>query len=73
MVASVSLLVSIEWITGLTYASSSSVTRYVRSGAIFRGTYSLIVALPYFLLWKTYKKELFSFADLQDEVMPSGK
>jgi hypothetical protein len=69
----VSLLATIGWITGLTYASGSSVTRYVRSEAIFLGIYSLIVALPYFLLWKTYKKELFSFVSPQDEVVPSGK
>jgi len=31
------------------------------------------VALPYFLLWKTYSKALLSFVSAQDEVAASDK
>jgi hypothetical protein len=69
----VSLLVTIGWITELTYPSGNSIAYHVKSGATFVGAYSLIVALPYFLLWKTYKKALLSFVSAQDEVAASGK
>jgi hypothetical protein len=69
----VSLLVTIGWITEMTYASGNSIAHHVRSGATFVVTYSLIVALPCFLLWKTYKKALLSFVSAQDEVAASGK
>jgi hypothetical protein len=69
----VSLLLTIGWISQLTYASDNSVAHLLRSGAIFLGIYSLIVALPYFLVWKTYKKGLLSFVSAEDEVAVSGK
>jgi hypothetical protein len=37
------------------------------------GIYSLVVGLPYFLLWSAYKKSLLSFVSPQDEVLVSGK
>jgi uncharacterized membrane protein len=69
----VSLLVTIGWITQLTYASGNSIAYHVKSGTTFVGTYALIVVLPYFLLWKTYKKALLSFVSAQDEVAASDK
>jgi hypothetical protein len=44
----------------------------VRIGSIFLGIYSLVVGLPYFLLWKSYKKAIPSFVSAQDEVLVSG-
>jgi hypothetical protein len=69
----VSLLLTIGWITQLTYASDNSVAHLLRSGTIFLGIYSPVVALPYFLIWRTYKKGLLSFVSAEDEVVVSGK
>lgn len=35
--------------------------------------YSLVVGLPYFLLWTSYKKAFVSFVSAQDEVVVSGR
>jgi hypothetical protein len=56
----------------LTDASKNSRAHFVMTGAIFLGTYSLLVALPYFLLWRTFKKALLNFVSPQDEVAASG-
>jgi hypothetical protein len=40
----------------------------VRTSCIFFGIYSVVVGLPYFLLWRSYRKALFSFVSPQDEV-----
>jgi hypothetical protein len=69
----VSLLVTIGWITELTDASESSVAHSLRSGAIFLGIYSLVVAVPYVFLRRTFKKALLSFVSAQDEVVVPPK
>jgi hypothetical protein len=43
-----------------------------RSMGISLVLYGLLVGLPYFLLWRSYKKALSSFASAQDEVLISG-
>ena len=45
----------------------------LRSGGIFLGIYSLVVLLPYFLLWRSYKKALLTFVSAQDEIVVSGR
>ena len=45
----------------------------LRAMGISLGIYSLVVGLPYFLLWRSYKKSLLSFVSPQDEVLVSGK
>jgi hypothetical protein len=45
----------------------------LRSEGIYLGIYFLVVGLPYFLLWRSYKKALVSFVSAQDEVLVSGK
>ena len=45
----------------------------LRTVGISLGIYSLVVGVPYFLLWKSYKKALLGFASTQDEVLVSGK
>jgi hypothetical protein len=37
------------------------------------GVYLAVVAVPYFLLWRSYKKALVSFVSLEDEVLVSGR
>jgi hypothetical protein len=69
----VSLLLTVWWTTQLPYASENLVAHLLRSGAIFLGVYSLVVALPYVFLRRTYKKGILSFISAQDEVVVSGQ
>lgn len=69
----VSMLLTIGWTTELPYASEHLVARLLKSGAIFLGIYSLVVALPYVFLRRTYKKGILSFISAQDEVVVSGQ
>ena len=45
----------------------------LRTEGIYLGISLLIVGLPYFLLWRSYKKALLNFVSVQDEVLVSGK
>ena len=45
----------------------------LRTEGIYLGIYVLIVGVPYFSLWRTYKKLLLNFVSVQDEVLVSGK
>jgi len=69
----VSTLVTIWWITELTNSSDTSFPRIAKSGAIFLGVYSLVVAAPYIFLRRAYKRELLAFVSGQEEVAVSGK
>jgi hypothetical protein len=44
-----------------------------RNMGIALGVYCMVVGLPSFFLWKSYKKALPSFVSAQDEVMVSGQ
>jgi hypothetical protein len=44
----------------------------LRSIGISLGCYSVLVGLPYILLWSSYKKALSSFASPQDEISLAG-
>jgi hypothetical protein len=69
----VSTLVTIWWITALTSSPDTSIPRIAKSGAIFLGVYSLVVAAPYIFLRKAYKRELLAFVSGQEEVLVSAK
>jgi hypothetical protein len=45
----------------------------LRSVGISLGIYSLVVGVPYFLLWRSYRKAVLGFVSIQDEVLVSGK
>ena len=45
----------------------------LRYQGVFLGACSLVVAVPYWLLWRSYKKALSSFVSVQDEVTVSSK
>ena len=45
----------------------------LRAEGIYLGIYLLIVGLPYFLLWRSYKKALLNFVSVQDEVLGIGE
>jgi hypothetical protein len=40
---------------------------------VYMGIYSLVVLLPYFFVWRAYKKSLLFMVSPQDEVLVSGK
>jgi len=45
----------------------------LRTEGIYLGISFLIVGLPYFSLWRSYKKAFLNFVSVQDEVLVSGK
>jgi len=45
----------------------------LRAICVFAGVYSVIVILPLLLLWRSYKKERFSFVSAEDEVLVTSK
>jgi hypothetical protein len=51
----------------------SPATHILRTSGIYLGIYSVVVGLPYFLLWRSYKKALLEFVSVQNEVLVSGK
>jgi hypothetical protein len=61
-----------EWSRELVYALGRPAEHLLRDAGIFLGIYS-VVAFPYFLFWRTYKKAIFSFVSAQDEVAVSGR
>jgi hypothetical protein len=44
----------------------------LRTASIFLAIYTLLVGVPYFLLWRSYKKARLNFVSAQDEVLVSG-
>ncbi|SRR5216684_743180 len=44
----------------------------LRTVGIFLTIYTLLVGVPYFLLWRSYKKARSNFVSAQDEVLVSG-
>jgi hypothetical protein len=49
------------------------VEHVLRNMCISLGAYCLVVGVPYFLLWRSYKRELLGLVSVQDEVVVSGK
>jgi hypothetical protein len=45
----------------------------VRAMCISLGVYLLVVGVPNFLLWRSYKKAFVSFVSPEDEVLVSGR
>jgi hypothetical protein len=69
------MLVANAWSTFFTHLQSLGrpVEHMLRNMSISLGIYCLVVGVPYFLLWRSYKRELLSFVSVQDEVVVSGK
>jgi hypothetical protein len=62
-----------EWSRELSYALGRPAKHLLRTGGTFLGIYFLVVGVPYFFLWRTYKKAYLSFVSAQDQVLVSGK
>ena len=45
----------------------------LRAICVFAGVYSVVVLLPLLLLWRSYRKERFSFVSAEDEVSVTSK
>jgi hypothetical protein len=59
---------AITWGHDVAYAFERPAHHLVRTSCIFLGIYSVVVGLPYFFLWRSYRKALFNFVSPQDEV-----
>ena len=69
------MLVANAWSTFFNHIHSlgDPAAHLLRTMGTSLGVYSLVVGLPYFLLWRSYKKAFLSFVSAQDEVLVSGK
>jgi|ERR1700687_1427649 len=61
-------LLASEWSRELSYALGRPAEHLFRTAGISLGIYSLVVGIPYWLLWRSYKKAFLSFISPQDEV-----
>jgi len=62
-----------EWSRGIYRALGRPEAHLFRAMCISLGVYLVVVAVPYFLLWRSYKKALGSFVSHEDEVLVSGR
>jgi len=62
-----------EWSRELSYALGRPSAFLFRTVCIVLGIYFLVVAVPYWLLWRSYKKTFLSFVSVEDEVVVAGK
>jgi hypothetical protein len=62
-----------EWSRGIYRALGRPEAHLFRAMCISLGVYLVVVAVPYFLLWRSYKKALVSFVSFEDEVLVSGR
>jgi hypothetical protein len=66
------ILLSSAWSTFVNHILRKPEDHFARSMAVFIGTYCLVAGLPYWLLWRSFKKSIFTFVSAQDEVVVSG-
>jgi hypothetical protein len=66
------LLLASGWSHDLAYALGPPAMHVARTTAIFLGIYSVVVGVPYFLLWRSYKTSLATFVSPEDEVLLSS-
>jgi hypothetical protein len=62
-----------EWSRAIYRALGRPEAHFFRAMCISLGVYLVVVAVPYFLLWRSYKQALMSFVSLGDEVLVSGR
>jgi hypothetical protein len=58
-----------EWSRELSYALGRPAAHLFRTLGISVGIYSLVAGVPYFLLWRSYRKAFLRFISPQDEVL----
>jgi len=63
-----------EWSRGIYRAALGRPEAHLfKATCISLGVYFLVAGLPYFLLWRSYKKAFVSFVSPEDEVLVSGR
>jgi hypothetical protein len=67
------MLVASGWSHDLVNALGRPALHLPRTTAIFLGIYSVVVGIPYFLLWRSYKKAFVTFVSPEDEVLLSAR
>ena len=72
-ILSLGILLSSVWSTDLNHILGRPEDHLARTVGIFIGIYFLVVGLPYWLLWRSFKKAILTFVSAQDEVVVSGK
>jgi hypothetical protein len=63
---------AMEWSTSLNHELGRPAAHFLRAMSIAVGIYCIVVGVPYWLLWRSYKKAFVSFASAQDEILVSG-
>jgi hypothetical protein len=66
-------LLGFEWSRQIYRALGRPEAHMFRAMCISWGVYLLVAGVPYFLLWRSYKKALLSFVSPEDEVLVSGR
>ena len=66
-------LLASGWSTDLRHVLDRQAEHVLRAEGIFLGIYLLVVGVPYFLVWRSYKKAFLSFVSVEDEVLVSGR
>jgi hypothetical protein len=66
-------LLGFEWSRQIYRALGRPEAHMFRAMCICLGVYLLVAGVPYFLLWRSYKKALVSFVSPEDEVLVSGR
>ena len=62
-----------EWSRDIYHLLGRPEAHLFRAICISLGVYFLVAGVPYFLLWRSYKKAFVSFVSAQDEVVVSEK
>jgi hypothetical protein len=71
-ILSLGIFLSLDWSREISSVFGRLYEFWFRMG-VSVGVYSLVVGLPYFLLWRSYKKAFLNFTSAQDEVLVSGR
>ncbi len=66
-------LLASEWSADLRHVLDRQAAHVLRTEFIFAWIYLFVVGVPYFLVWRSYKKAFLSFALPEDEVLVSGR
>jgi hypothetical protein len=66
-------LLASGWSTDLRHVLDRQAEHVLRAEGIFLGIYLFVVGVPYFLVWRSYKKAFLSFVSAEDEVSVSGR
>jgi hypothetical protein len=67
------MFLTIAWMQNFTYEFGRPAVHIVKYVGIFLVIYALVVGVPFFFLWRAYKKSFRNFVSPQDEVQVSRR